>query len=101
MLLSLYFSKQFCSIKLLTIAMNNKKGKSKYFGFLEFESPEVVRTEHRKSIGIWWREIMKRGKMGRLKIEAAGISYECPKNMALSDPLIQAVELDSNIVQPT
>ncbi|KAI3919463.1 hypothetical protein MKW98_030174 [Papaver atlanticum] len=49
-----YFLKQFCSIKLLRIAMNNKKGKSKYFGFLEFQSPEVVRTEHRKNIGIWW-----------------------------------------------
>ncbi|KAI3962808.1 hypothetical protein MKW98_029967 [Papaver atlanticum] len=66
-----------CSIKLLRITMNNKDRASE---------------EHRNLV----EGIMKRGKMGRLKIEAAGISYECPKNMALSDPLIEAVELDSN-----
>ncbi|OVA11472.1 RNA recognition motif domain [Macleaya cordata] len=36
------FFKQFGTIKRLRIARNKKTGKSKHFGFIEFESPEVV-----------------------------------------------------------
>ncbi|KAL3838221.1 hypothetical protein ACJIZ3_022812 [Penstemon smallii] len=37
------FFKQFGSIKRLRIARNRKTGKSKHFGFIEFESPEVAK----------------------------------------------------------
>ncbi|CAA0826389.1 RNA-binding (RRM/RBD/RNP motifs) family protein [Striga hermonthica] len=36
------FFKQFGTIRRLRIARNKKTGKSKHFGFIEFESPEVV-----------------------------------------------------------
>ncbi|RZC71319.1 hypothetical protein C5167_034494 [Papaver somniferum] len=74
MLISLYFLKKFCSIKLLRIARNKKKGKCKHLGL---SSLNLLRTseEHRKLV----EGIMKRGKIGRLKIEAVGISYECPE----------------------
>ncbi|GFQ04327.1 uncharacterized RNA-binding protein c1827.05c [Phtheirospermum japonicum] len=38
------FFKQFGTIKRLKIAKNRKTGKSKHFGFLEFESPEVAKV---------------------------------------------------------
>ncbi|KAL2249335.1 UNVERIFIED_CONTAM: putative RNA-binding protein.05c [Sesamum indicum] len=38
------FFKQFGTIKRLRIARNRKTGKSKHFGFIEFESPEVARV---------------------------------------------------------
>ncbi|XP_075496873.1 putative RNA-binding protein C1827.05c [Primulina tabacum] len=38
------FFKQFGSIKRLRIARNRKTGKSKHFGFIEFESPEVAKV---------------------------------------------------------
>ncbi|KAK4435898.1 putative RNA-binding protein [Sesamum alatum] len=38
------FFKQFGIIKRLRIARNRKTGKSKHFGFIEFESPEVARV---------------------------------------------------------
>ncbi|KAL3649951.1 hypothetical protein CASFOL_006354 [Castilleja foliolosa] len=38
------FFKQFGTIKRLRIAKNRKTGKSKHFGFLEFESPEVAKV---------------------------------------------------------
>nr|GLL40106.1 MKI67 FHA domain-interacting nucleolar phosphoprotein [Ipomoea trifida] len=37
------FFKQFGTIKRLRIARNKKTGKSKHFGFIEFESPEVAK----------------------------------------------------------
>ncbi|KAJ4964305.1 hypothetical protein NE237_024244 [Protea cynaroides] len=37
------FFKQFGTIKRLRIARNKKTGKSKHFGFMEFESPEVAK----------------------------------------------------------
>ncbi|PSR92964.1 RNA recognition motif domain protein [Actinidia chinensis var. chinensis] len=37
------FFKQFGSIKRLRIARNKKTGKSKHFGFIEFECPEVAK----------------------------------------------------------
>ncbi|RZC94185.1 hypothetical protein C5167_021428 [Papaver somniferum] len=126
------FFKQFGSIKRLRIARNKKTGKSKHFGFIEFESPEVAKIvadcmhnyllfEHLLQVHIiptekvhpklWygvthrykplnWTQIernhhnkertleehrklvegiMKRDKKRRLKIEAAGIDYECPE----------------------
>lgn len=38
------FFKQFGSVKRLRIARNRKTGKSKHFGFIEFESPEVAKV---------------------------------------------------------
>ncbi|KAG8390525.1 hypothetical protein BUALT_Bualt01G0092600 [Buddleja alternifolia] len=38
------FFKQFGTIKRLRIARSRKTGKSKHFGFIEFESPEVARV---------------------------------------------------------
>ncbi|KAL3523548.1 hypothetical protein ACH5RR_016382 [Cinchona calisaya] len=38
------FFKQFGAIKRLRIARNKKTGKSKHFGFIEFESPEVAKV---------------------------------------------------------
>ncbi|KAL2227658.1 uncharacterized RNA-binding protein C1827.05c-like [Sesamum indicum] len=38
------FFKQFGTIKRLRIARNRKTGKSKHFGFIEFESPEVAKV---------------------------------------------------------
>ncbi|GER27019.1 RNA binding protein-like protein [Striga asiatica] len=38
------FFKQFGTIKRLRIARNRKTGKSKHFGFIQFESPEVARV---------------------------------------------------------
>ncbi|KAI3470570.1 hypothetical protein Pfo_027233 [Paulownia fortunei] len=38
------FFKQFGTIKRIRIARNRKTGKSKHFGFIEFESPEVARV---------------------------------------------------------
>ncbi|PIN05496.1 Nucleolar RNA-binding protein NIFK [Handroanthus impetiginosus] len=38
------FFKQFGAIKRLRIARNRKTGKSKHFGFIEFESPEVAKV---------------------------------------------------------
>lgn len=38
------FFKQFGTIKRLRIARNKKTGKSKHFGFIEFESPEVAKV---------------------------------------------------------
>ncbi|CAA3019829.1 uncharacterized RNA-binding -like, partial [Olea europaea subsp. europaea] len=35
------FFKQFGTIKRLRIGRNRKTGKSRHFGFVEFESPEV------------------------------------------------------------
>ncbi|PSS33734.1 MKI67 FHA domain-interacting nucleolar phosphoprotein [Actinidia chinensis var. chinensis] len=37
------FFKQFGTIKRLRVARNKKTGKSKHFGFIEFESPEVAK----------------------------------------------------------
>ncbi|KAL7228549.1 hypothetical protein ACSBR2_007298 [Camellia fascicularis] len=37
------FFKQFGTIKKLRLAKNKKTGKSKHFGFIEFESPEVAK----------------------------------------------------------
>ncbi|XP_059632281.1 uncharacterized RNA-binding protein C1827.05c [Cornus florida] len=37
------FFKQFGAIKRLRLARNRKTGKSKHFGFIEFESPEVAK----------------------------------------------------------
>uniref|UniRef100_F6HTT9 RRM domain-containing protein n=2 Tax=Vitis TaxID=3603 RepID=F6HTT9_VITVI len=37
------FFKQFGAVKRLRIARNKKTGKSKHFGFIEFESPEVAK----------------------------------------------------------
>ncbi|XP_042487104.1 uncharacterized RNA-binding protein C1827.05c-like [Macadamia integrifolia] len=37
------FFKQFGTIKRLRISRNKKTGKSKHFGFIEFESPEVAK----------------------------------------------------------
>ncbi|KAL7148230.1 hypothetical protein ABFS83_06G164500 [Erythranthe nasuta] len=38
------FFKQFGTVKRLRIARNRKTGKSKHFGFMEFESPEVAKV---------------------------------------------------------
>ncbi|KZV30726.1 RNA-binding (RRM/RBD/RNP motif) family protein isoform 1 [Dorcoceras hygrometricum] len=38
------FFKQFGSVKRLRIARNRKTGRSKHFGFIEFESPEVAKV---------------------------------------------------------
>ncbi|CAI9090501.1 OLC1v1025283C3 [Oldenlandia corymbosa var. corymbosa] len=38
------FFKQFGTIKRLRIARNKKTGKSKHFGFIEFQSPEVAKV---------------------------------------------------------
>ncbi|KAL6985057.1 hypothetical protein U1Q18_018436 [Sarracenia purpurea var. burkii] len=38
------FFKQFGTIKRLRLARNKKTGKSKHFGFIEFESPEVAKV---------------------------------------------------------
>ncbi|KAL2539813.1 RNA-binding (RRM/RBD/RNP motif) family protein [Abeliophyllum distichum] len=38
------FFKQFGTIKRLRIARNRKTGKSRHFGFIEFESPEVAKV---------------------------------------------------------
>ncbi|XP_016577894.2 MKI67 FHA domain-interacting nucleolar phosphoprotein-like [Capsicum annuum] len=38
------FFKQFGTVKRLRIARNKKTGKSKHFGFIEFESPEVAKV---------------------------------------------------------
>ncbi|KAI7981951.1 putative RNA-binding protein C1827.05c [Camellia lanceoleosa] len=80
------FFKQFGTIKKLRLAKNKKTGKSKHFGFIEFESPEVAKIvsecmlnylitleEHKKLVG----EILKHDQKKHKKIEAAGIDYEC------------------------
>ncbi|PHU12043.1 hypothetical protein BC332_18973 [Capsicum chinense] len=44
------FFKQFGTIKKLRLARNKKTGESKHFGFIEFESPEVVPFPEFKSL---------------------------------------------------
>ncbi|KAE8706472.1 putative lysyl-tRNA synthetase [Hibiscus syriacus] len=107
-----YF-KQFGAIKRLRIARNKKTGKSKHFGFIEFENPQVaevvadwdyvqierqrhnkVRTleEHKKLVEKILKQVVRRRK----RIEAAGIDYECPEIVGSVQPAPKKIKFDED-----
>ncbi|KAL2327473.1 hypothetical protein Fmac_020900 [Flemingia macrophylla] len=141
-----YFG-QFGTIKRLRIARNKRTGKSRHFGFIEFESPEVAKIvadtmhnyllfehllqvyvippehvhprlwkgfnyrykpldtvqierkrldkertleEHKKLV----EKILKNDKKRRLRIEAAGIDYECPEIVGNIQPAPKKIKFE-------
>ncbi|KAK7251993.1 hypothetical protein RIF29_35651 [Crotalaria pallida] len=141
-----YFG-QFGTIKRLRIARNKKTGRTKHYGFIEFESPEVAKIvaetmhnyllfEHLLQVHLippehvhprLWRgfnyrykpvdtvqiererldkertleehnklveKIMKRDKIRRKRIEAAGIAYECPEIVGKINPAPKKIKFE-------
>ncbi|KAJ7957108.1 MKI67 FHA domain-interacting nucleolar phosphoprotein [Quillaja saponaria] len=141
------FFKQFGTIKRLRIARNKKTGKSKHFGFIQFESPEVAQVvadfmhnylvlEHVLQVHLippedvhpkLWRgfnyrrkqvdwvqierkrlnkertleeqqklveKIKKRDQSRRKKLAAAGIDYEYPEIVGISQPTPKKIKFE-------
>ncbi|KAF3774455.1 putative RNA-binding protein [Nymphaea thermarum] len=91
------FFKQFGTIKRLRVARNTKTGKSKHYGFIKFESPEVSKSF---LTCICLRFLLCTARNPLAMLQVAKIVADCMHNYLLFEHMLQVHIVPSERVHP-